>query len=210
MHALKRKCAAGTVDMAQLFGTDATDFRDMQQQARRDIATENELRSRETIQWTTQHDKQLDIVMKDITERDLYVEGSRNKHWWRQIAANMSSAMKHPITISTLKRHAKLLDGRGTQRTSIGFFESDAVATTAHDDVKAAERAYDAARSGETAAHHRATGRLMAFQARIQKIDIAIQNEHEQIALQNALSTARIQKIQASASREQAAAVAGM
>ena len=110
MHALKRKCAAGTVDMAQLFGTDATDFRDMQQQARRDIATENELRSRETIQWTTQHDKQLDIVMKDITERDLYVEGSRNKHWWRQIAANMSSAMKHPITISTLKRHAKLLD----------------------------------------------------------------------------------------------------
>jgi len=33
MHALKRKCAAGTVDMAQLFGADATDFRDMHHQA---------------------------------------------------------------------------------------------------------------------------------------------------------------------------------
>jgi len=37
-----------------------------------------------------------------------------------------------------------------------------------------------------------------------------MQIEHKQIALQNALSTERIQKIQASASREQAAAVAGM
>jgi len=49
MHALKRKCAAGTVNMAELFGADAADFRDMQQQARRDIATENELNSREAI-----------------------------------------------------------------------------------------------------------------------------------------------------------------
>ena len=85
-------------DGAELFGADTTDFRDMQQQARRDIATENELRSREAIRWSSKHDDQLDIVMKAISERDPYVQGSRNKHWWRQIAANMSSAMKHPIT----------------------------------------------------------------------------------------------------------------
>ena len=118
--------------------------------------------------------------------------------------------MKHPITIRTLKRHAKLLVGRGAPRTLIGFFESDAVATTAHDGVKAAERAYDEARAGETAAHLRATGGLLAFQARLQQIDIAMENEYQQIALQHALITARIQKIQASASKEQAAAVAGM
>jgi len=62
----------------------------------------------------------------------------------------------------------------------------------------------------ETAAYHRVTGRLLAFQARIQKMDIAMQIEQKQIALQTARSTERIKKIQASASREQAAAVAGM
>ena len=167
MHALKRKCAAGTVDKAELFGADATDFRDMQQQARRDMATENELRSRKAIRWSSKHDDQLDIVMKAISERDPYVEGSCNKHWCRKVATHMSSAMKHEITIRTLKRRAKMLDGRGAHRTSIGFFDSDAVATTAHDGVKAAERAYDEARAGETAAYHRVSGRLLAFQARI-------------------------------------------
>ena len=109
--------------------------------------------------------------MKAISERDPYVEGSRNKHWWRQVTAHMSSAMKHEITIRTLKRRAKMLDGRGVHRTSIGFFESGAVATTAHDGVKAAERAYDEARAGETAAYHRVWARLLAFQARIEKMD---------------------------------------
>ena len=98
--------------------------------------------------------------------------------------------MKHEITIRTLKRHAKMLDGRGAQRTSIGFFESDAVATTAHDGVKAAERAYDEARAGETAAYHRVSGRLLAFQARIEKMDIAIRIEQKQYALQTARNTA--------------------
>jgi len=79
--------------------------------------------------------------------------------------------MKHEITIRTLKRRAKMLDGRGVHRTSIGFFESGAVATTAHDGVKAAERAYDEARAGETAAYHRVWARLLAFQARIEKMD---------------------------------------
>ena len=91
MHALKRKCATGTVDMAELFGADATDFSDMQKQARRDIAAENELRTRDAIQWSSKHNEQLDIVMKAISDRDPYVEGSRNKHWWRQVAAGMSS-----------------------------------------------------------------------------------------------------------------------
>jgi len=182
----------------------------MQQQARRDIATENELRSREAIQWSSKHDEQLDIVMKAISERDPYVEGSRNKHWWRQVAASMSSAMKHEITIRTLKRRVKMLDGRGVQRTSIGFFESQAVATTAHDGVKAAERAYDEARAGETAAYQRVSGRLLAFQTRIEKMDSAIRVEQKQFELQIARNTDRIKKIRASATSEQAAVVAGM
>ena len=52
----KRKCAAGTVDMAELFGADATDFRDMQKQARRDVAAENELRTRDATRWSSKHD----------------------------------------------------------------------------------------------------------------------------------------------------------
>jgi len=196
--------------MAELFGTDATDFCDMQQQARRDIATENELRSREAIQWSSKHDEQLDIVMKAISERDLYVEGSRNKHWWRQVATSMSSAMKHEITIRTLKRCAKMLDGRGVQRTLIGFFESQAEATYAHDGVKAAERAYDEARAGETATYQRVSGRLLAWQTRIEKMDSAIQIEQKQFELQIARNTDRIKKIWASATSEQAAVVVGM
>ena len=148
--------------------------------------------------------------MKAISERDPYVEGSCNKHWCRKVATHMSSAMKHEITIRTLKRRAKMLDGRGAHRTSIGFFDSDAVATTAHDGVKAAERAYDEARAGETAAYHRVSGRLLAFQARIEKMDIAIRIEQKQFALQTARNTERIQKIRASAASEQAAVVAGM
>jgi len=53
-------------------------------------------------------------------------------------------------------------------------------------------------------------GRLLAFQARIPKMDIAIRIEQKQFVLQTARNTERIKKIRASASREQAAAVAGM
>ena len=80
-------------------------------------------------------------VMNAISDRDPYVEGSRNKHWWRQVEAGMCSAMQHKITIRTLKHRAKLLDARGVQRTSIEFFESSARGEAAYDGIKAAQRA---------------------------------------------------------------------
>jgi len=49
------------------------------------------------------------------------------------------------------------------------------VATTAHDGVKAAERAYYEARAGENAANQQVSGRLLAFQTRIEKMDSAKQ-----------------------------------
>ena len=55
------------------------------------------LRTRDAVRWSSKHDEQLDIVMKAISDRDPYVEGSRNKNWWRQVAAGMSSAMKHEL-----------------------------------------------------------------------------------------------------------------
>jgi len=184
MHALKRKCTTGIVNMAELIGADATDFGDMQKQARRDIAVENELRTRDAIQCSSKHDEQLDIVMKAIP----YVEGLRN----------------------TLKRHAKLLDGRGVQRTSIGFFELIAVGTTAHDGVKAAQRAYNETRAGENAAYQQVSGRLLALQTRIEKRDSAIRIQQKQFELQITTYRDHIKKIRESAMNEQAAVVAVM
>ena len=59
--------------------------------------------------------------MNAISDKDPYVEGSQNKHWWRQVEAGMCSAMQHTISIRTLKHRANLLDARGVQQTSIGF-----------------------------------------------------------------------------------------
>jgi len=121
-QALKRRCTTDRVDLANLFHVDATQFHDMQKQARKDIAAENELRSRDTIRCPHKHDEQLHLVMTAMSDRDPYVEGSRSKHWWRQVAAGMCSAMQHDCR--TAKRWARLLDARGVKRTSIGFFES--------------------------------------------------------------------------------------
>ena len=54
------------------------------------------------------------------SDRDPYTKGPRNKHWWRQVAADMSSAMKHELTIRTLKRRARMLDGRGVRGHRLG------------------------------------------------------------------------------------------
>jgi len=129
-----RRCAANKVALSSAFHVDLTQFLDMQKKVRKEICAETVQRSRDTIQWTRKHDEQLHIVTNAISDRDPYVEGSRNKHWWRQVEAGMCSAMQHTISIRTLKHRAELLDARGVQQTSIGFFESSArgeAATTA-------------------------------------------------------------------------------
>jgi len=94
--------------------------------------------------------------------------------------------------------------------TSIVFFESIAVGTTAHDVVKVAERAYDEARAGENAAYQRVSGWLLAFQTRIEKMDSAIRIQQKQFELQITSYRDRIKKIQESATNKHASVVAGM
>jgi len=58
------------------------------------------------------------------------------------------------------------------------------VGTTTHHGVKAAERTYNEARAGENAAYQQVSGRLLAFQTRIKKIDSAIRIQRNQFELQ--------------------------
>ena len=169
------------ITLSSAFDVDHTLFLDMQtQQLRKAICAENVQRSRDTIRWTPKHDEQLHIVMNAISDRDPYVEGSRNKHWWRQVEAGMCSAMQHKITIRTLKHRAKLLDARGVQRTSIGFFESSARGEAAYDGVKAAERVHDEAKAVENVANLRATQRLQILTTCIDKLDSTMRREIQQ------------------------------
>jgi len=123
--------------------------------------------------WTHKHSEQLHIVMNDISDRDPYVEGSRNKHWWHQVEAGVCSAMQHTISIRTLKHRAKLLDVRGVQQMLMGFFESSARGEAAYDSVKAAERAHDdsEAKAVENVANLRTTGQLQTLATCIDKLD---------------------------------------
>jgi len=141
---------------------------------------ENVQQSRDSIQWTHKHDKQLHIVMNAISDRDPYVEGSRNEHWWRQVEAGMCSAMQNTISIRNLKHRAKLLDARGVQQTSIGFFESSARGKAAYDSVKAAERAHDKAKAIENVVDLWVTGWLQILATCIDKLDITLRLEREQ------------------------------
>ena len=141
---------------------------------------ENVQRSCDTIRWTHKHDEQLHIVINAISERDPYVEGSRKKHWWRQVEAGMCSARQHTISIRTLKHRAKLLDARGVQLTSIGFFESSARGEAECDGVKAAERAHDEAKAVENVATLWATGRLQILATCIDKLDSTLRLERQQ------------------------------
>ena len=180
MTALKRKCTADKVALSSAFDVDHTLFLDMQLQVRKAICAENVQRSRDTIQWTHKHDEKLHIVMNAISDRAPYVEGSRNKHWWRQVEAGMCSAMQHTITIRTLKHRAKLLDARGVQRTSVGFFESSARGEAAYDGVKAAERAHDEAKAVENVTNLRVTQRLQILATCIDKLDSTMRREIQQ------------------------------
>jgi len=137
-------------------------------------------RSRDTIPWTPKYDEQLHIVMNAISDRDPFVEGSRNKHWWRQVEADMCSVMQHKITIRTLKHLAKILDARGVQRTSIGVFESSARGEAAYDGVKAAQRAHDEAKAVENVANLRVTQRLQILATCIDKLDSTMRRERQQ------------------------------
>jgi len=150
------------------------------EQVRKAMCAENVQRSRATIRWTPKHDEQLHIVMNAIYDRDPYVEGSRNKHLWHQVEAGMCSAMQHTITIRKLKHRAKLLNARGVQRTSIGFFESSARGESAYDGVKAAERAHDEAKAVENVASLRATQRLQILATCIDKLDTTMWREIQQ------------------------------
>jgi len=174
----KRKCTANRV--ASAFGVDDSLFLDMQKKVRKAICAENVLRSRDTIRWSPKHDEQLHIVMNAICDRDPFVEGSRNKHWWRQVEAGMCSAMQQKITIRTLKHRAKMLDARGVQRTSIGFFESSARCEAAYDGVKAAQRAHDEAKAAENVANLRATQQLQILATYIDKLDSTMRQERQQ------------------------------
>ena len=124
------------------------------------------------------NDKQIHIVMNAICDRDPFVEGSRNKHWWRQVEAGMCSAMQQKITIRTLKHRAKMLDARGVQRTSIGFFESSARGEAAYDGIKAAQRAHDEAKAAENVANLR-TQQLQMLATYIDKLDSTMQRERQ-------------------------------
>jgi len=88
--------------------------------------------------------------------------------------------MQHPISIRTLKHRAKLLDARGVQQTSIGFFELSARGEAAYDGVKAAERAHDEAKVVENVANVRATGRLQILATCIDKLDSTLRLERQQ------------------------------
>ena len=120
------------------------------------------------------------IALSYICDRDPFVEGSRNKHWWLQVEAGMCSAMQQKITIMTLKHRAKMLDARGVQRTSIGFFESSARGEAAYDGVKAAQRAHDGAKAAENVANLRATQQLQILATYIDKLDSTMRQERQQ------------------------------
>jgi phenylalanyl-tRNA synthetase alpha subunit len=92
----------------------------------------------------------------------------------------MCSVMQHTISIRTPKHRAKLLDARGVQQTSIGFFESSARGEAAYDGVKAAERAHDEAKAVENVANVRATGRLQILATCIDKLDSTLRLERQQ------------------------------
>ena len=92
----------------------------------------------------------------------------------------MCSVMQHTISISTLKHQAKLLDVRGVQQTSIGFFELSARGETAYDGVKAAERAHDKDKTLENVADLRVTGRLQILATCIDKLDSTLRLERQQ------------------------------
>jgi len=119
------------------------------------------------------------IALSYICDRDPFVEGSRNKHWWLQVEAGMCSAMQQKITIMTLKHRAKMLDARGVQRTSIGFFESSARGEAAYDGVKAAQRAHDGAKAAENVANLRATQQLQILATYIDKLDSTMRRERQ-------------------------------
>jgi len=92
----------------------------------------------------------------------------------------MCSVMQHTISIRTPKHRAKLLDARGVQRTSIGFFESSAQGEAAYDGVKAAERAHDEVKVVENVANLQATQRLQILATCIDKLDSTMLRERQQ------------------------------
>jgi len=118
--------------------------------------------------------------MNAISDRDPYVEGSQNKHWWHQVEAGMCSAMQHTISTKTLKHWAKLLDTRGVHWTLIGFFKLSARGKAAYDGVEAAERAHDEAKVTENVANLRVTGRLQILATSIEKLDSTLRLERQQ------------------------------
>jgi len=157
MTALKRRCVEKGTNMTILFGMEPREFAEVKHKARSVI-----LAARSTQPWSRTHDDQLSSVMGATPIQANTETGARSSLWWRQVAAGMTAAMGHDVTVERVRRHLRILEAHGAPRGTLW-------PSTVHQTPAAREQ--DEARAASIAADVNVTDRQIAWASSSAKRD---------------------------------------